>query len=131
MNLAKTLKLNLGGRRKNAPKEKRLSEIEAKINIMFYGFENIKKASDESINKVNENTKMIDSIAERMNVTLSETAIIRKKCEAKNMEILMLQSRINQQDKEIEVLKRMISEQKRMLELYMHFNSKHADDIPY
>ena len=102
---------------RKAAKEKRLSEIEAKVGVMFYGFKNIKKASDDSINKV-------DSIAERMDNVLNETAIMREECEAKDAEILKLHSRLNQQDKEIEALKRMITEQKRMLELYMQFNAK-------
>lgn len=105
-------------------KEKRLADIEAKISVMFYGFENVKKASDESMNKVNENTKTIDSIAERMDVILNEAVIMHEECKAKDAEILMLHSRINQQDKEIEILKRMIADQKKMLEVYMQFNSK-------
>ena len=102
---------------RKAAKEKRLSEVEAKVNVMFYGFENIKKASDESINKV-------DSMAERMDFVLNEFTIMREECETKDAEIMQLHSRINQQDKEIEMLKSMIAEQKRMLELYIQFNVK-------
>ena len=98
-------------------KEKRLSEIESKINVMFYGFENVKKSSDESIHKV-------DSIAERVDGILNKVTTMREECEAKNAEILRLHSRINQQDKEIEMLKLMIADQNRMIELCMQFNTK-------
>lgn len=100
-----------------AAKEKHLSEIEARLNVMFYGFENVKKVSDKSKNKV-------DSIAKRMDTVLSDVAMMREECEAKDAEILRLNSRIDRQDKEIEALKSMIREQARMLELYMQINER-------
>lgn len=97
-------------------KGKQLKEIESKINVIFYGFENVKRVSDESVSKV-------DSIAARMDAVLNDVAMMREECEAKDAEILRLNSRIDKQDKEIEMLKLMIAEQKRMLELYIQFNA--------
>lgn len=87
--------------------ETRLSEIENKVNLIYDGFENIKKASDERIDAI-----------------LNESMIMREESDAKNAEILMLHSRLNQQDKEIEMLKLMIAEQKEILALYMDLHAE-------
>jgi predicted RNase H-like nuclease (RuvC/YqgF family) len=107
---------------RKAAKEKRLSEIEAKLNVMFYGFENVKKASDELINKV-------DSITDRMETVLNDVVMMREECEAKDAEILQLHSRLNQQEKEIETLKRMLNEQREMMEMYADINSMNLNRI--
>ena len=117
--------------KRKAGKEKRLSEIEAKINIMFYGFENVKKVSDESMNRVNETYRIVESIEERMDMVLNETILMRENSEAKDAEIVKLHDRINRQDKEIEILKGLIRDQQRMLELYMQFNAKSLNDRPF
>ena len=54
----------------------------------------------------------------------NESMIMREESDAKNAEILMLHSRLNQQDKEIEMLKLMIAEQKEILALYMDLHAE-------
>ena len=96
---------------RKAAKEKRLNEIEAKLNVVLFGFEHIKKLTEESTNKVNENSNTVKQISDRMDNVLQKAVIMRENCEARDAEILMLHDRINRQEKEIEVLKSMIREQ--------------------
>ena len=110
---------------RKAAKEKRLNAIEAKLDIVLFGFEHVKKLAEESTNNVNENSSTVKQISDRMDTVLQEAAVIlRENCEAKDAEILMLHDRVNRQEKEIEVLKSMIREQAHMLELYMQFNER-------
>ena len=109
---------------RKAAKEKRLNAIEAKLDIVLFGFEHVKKLAEESTNNVNENGDTVKQISDRMDTVLQEAVIMRENCETKDAEILMLHDRVNRQEKEIEVLKSMIREQARMLELYMQFNER-------
>lgn len=108
---------------RKAAKEKRLNTIEAKLDVILFGFEHVKKLAEESINKVNENNDIVKQISDRMDSVLHETVIMRENCEAKDAEILQLHSILNQQEKEIETLKRMLNEQRVMMEMYADINS--------
>ena len=109
---------------RKAAKEKRLNTIEAKLDVILFGFDHIKKLAEESTNKVNENNDIVKQISDRMDSVLQEADMMRENCEAKDAEILMLHDRVNRQEKEIEMLKNMIREQSRTLELYMQFSER-------
>jgi predicted RNase H-like nuclease (RuvC/YqgF family) len=109
---------------RKAAKENHLNAIEAKIDVIFFGFEHIKRSAEESTNNVNENTNIVKQISDRMDTVLQENVIMRENCKAKDAEISMLHDRVNRQEEEIEVLKSMIREQARMLELYIQINER-------
>lgn len=129
----------------NEPKKavpSRFDHIEANINVLMFGFETLKKQSEESSVRSTETSKQFDTFKEqltetvngcvnRINTAEENYAAIQKVLDEKEQEMAEVKKQLHDQERQIELLKGLIDDQRKMMDLLIQFNMKPVDDQPF
>ena len=113
----------------------RFEAIESNLSVLTFGFDAIKKQSDEATSKSNKTAKRFntfkDQITEMMNGYVRRISEAEQKgievqeaLAERDRELFEVKGQLRKQEKEIETLKRMLNEQRETMELYMQFNER-------
>ncbi len=118
----------------------RFEVIESNLSVLTFGFDAIKKQSDESAAKSNKTAKRFDVFKEQ--ITEMMNGYVRRISEAeqkgievqealaeRERELFEVKGQLRKQEKEIETLKRMLNEQREMMEMYASINSMNLNRI--
>lgn len=118
----------------------RFEVIESNLSVLTFGFDTIKKQSDEATAKSNKTAKRFntfkDQITEMMNCYVRRISEAEQKgievqevLAERERELFEVKGQLRKQEKEIETLKRMLNEQREMMEMYASINSMNLNRI--
>ncbi len=124
----------LAKRPKSPVPSSRFDTIEASLGVLTFGFDAIKKQSDDTAMKTNETIKDVNTFKEQ--ITELVNGYVKRIDEAeqkgfeaqealmqRERELIEVKRQLRKQETEIEMLKHMISEQKEILMLYMDLHA--------
>jgi chromosome segregation ATPase len=129
----------------NEPKKvvpSRFDHIEANINVLMFGFETLRKQSEESSVRSTETSKQFDTFKEqltetvngcvnRINTAEEKYAAIQKTLNEKEREMAEVKMQLLDQECQIKLLKALIDDQRKMMDLLIQFDMKPVNDQPF
>lgn len=118
----------------------RFEVIESNLSVLTFGFDAIKKQSDESVAKSNKTakrfntfkgqiTEMMNGYVRRISEAEQKGIDVQEALAERERELFEVKGQLRKQEKEIETLKRMLNEQREMMEMYASINSMNLDRI--
>ena len=121
---------DLAKRPKSPVPPSRFDTVEAGLSVLTFGFDAVRKQSDDTTMKTNETikdieafkeqvTELVDGYVKRIDEAEQKGLEAQVSLRQRERELIEVKGQLHKQEKEIEMLKLMLNEQRKMMEMCM------------